>query len=267
MVAGLGALPAPTFFRLMSTEETYDRQLALYQSKPTVERALDRFTEKVYEVETVDELIEDFETRQFLTQAFGIEGDLANSVGFLKRILTDDLGAEDALVYRMNDQRFLKMASDLRLDQGLETIRDPVSLAFIRAQYETVGLEQEVGQENLGVREAMYFRRSVGEIDNAFQILADNVLRTVVFGTLQIPDEVAFQDIDKQAAIIEARLDLEDLKDEEFVDNFLNRYLLQQEPTGTDATAGVASLIQPLFFDDTGVAAPVIYSLDVNLLI
>ncbi|MCB9959499.1 MAG: DUF1217 domain-containing protein [Rhodospirillaceae bacterium] len=267
MLYGLGGLSAQNLYLLVNTDDVYQRQLNIYKRQPVVERALDKFTEKVYSVETVDELLNDYESRQFLTQAYNIEGDLANSVAFLKRILTDDLSGEDSLAYRMNDQRFLKMATDLRLDRGLETIRDPVYLAKIRTQYQEIGLEREMGDQNLAVREAMYFKRSIGEVENAYQILADNALRAVVFGVLEIPAEVAYQDIDKQAKIITDRIDLADLKDPDFVENWVNRYLLAEDMENPLQTTGIAATIQPLYFNESGKYEPTIYTLDVNLLI
>ena len=267
MIVGVSGLSAQNMYRLLNTEEGYERQLDLYKNDPQVDRAIERFTTKVYEFTTVDELLEDYEARHFLAQAYNIEGDVVDSVAFIKRILTDDLSAEDALVYRMNDQRFIKMASDLRLDQGLLDLRNPVYLAQIQNQYYEVGLEQAMGDQNLAVREAMYFKRTAGEITNAYQILADNALRAVVFGELQIPPEVAYQDVDKQAALITERLNLEDFQDPDYVDDFVMRYLLRQDAASFDATSGMASLVQPLVFDDSGVLSNPIYSLDVNLIV
>ena len=267
MLAGLSSLSAMNFYGLMQTEEGYNRQREIFETQPTVERAKDRFLEKALNARSVEEFVDDFEVRQYLTQAYGLEGDLAASPAFIKQVLTEDLGKEDALVYRLNDQRFLKMASDLRLDQGLENIQDPLTIAFVNDKYETVGLEQAVGNENLAVREALYFKRTIGEVETPFQILADNPLRAVVFGVLGIPAEVAYQGVDKQAEAITDRIDIEDFQDPEYVENFISRYLITAD-SQTDQTGGMASLIQPLSLNGSGsLSDPVIYSLDVNLLV
>jgi hypothetical protein len=65
------------------------------------------------------------------------------------------------------------------------------------------------------------------------------VLRAVVTGGLRLPQEIALQSVDKQKALIEARVDIADFKDPDFVEKFARRYVILKDAEG--AQAGFAS--------------------------
>ena len=75
-------------------------------------------------------------------------------------------------------------------------------------------LEVETGQQNEGVRLALYFARKAPTITNAFEILGDKALLQVfqtTFSTFR--QQMSNLDIDRQAKLVEDKLDLTDLKD------------------------------------------------------
>ena len=244
MILPVSGMPAQVAFT--TTVERWDEHLENFQEQPTIQRSVDKFLERLGEIESAEELIDDFELRTFLLQSYNIDESLHNSVGLLKRVLLDDLEAEDAMVYQMEDPRFVKMATDLRLDVGLDVVKSVDGQTAIIQNYFTIGLEMDLGDQNMAIREALYFRRTVGETENAFQILGDNALRAVVFGAFNIPKEVSYQDIEKQAALIEQHVEIDRLSEPDYVQELLDRYLIRTDsasgPSGYNA--GVVSLFQ-----------------------
>jgi hypothetical protein len=74
------------------------------------------------------------------------------------------------------------------------------------------------------VRLALYFERKADEIDGAFDILGDQALSQVARTALGLPDGLAAADIDRQAEILDERLDYESFRDPEALDRFLTRF-------------------------------------------
>ena len=264
MEVGGSGLPARLLYA--STTSQWDRRVSDYQEQPTVQRSVDTFLERIQQVESPEELIDDYEMRVFILQAYNIDEELHDATGLLKRVLLDDLEGEDALVFQLQDQRFLKMATDLRLDQGLDVVQSVDGQTALIDQYYTIGVEMDLGDQSATVREALYFRRNIGEVENAYQILSDNALRTVVFDAYSIPKEVAYLDVEKQAAIIEDKLDLDRVGEDDFVESVIDRFLFARESAEgglSGAAAGVVSLFQPV--QGYGGGMPT-YQIGVNML-
>jgi hypothetical protein len=108
-------------------------------------------------------------------------------------------------------------------------------------------LEQDAGAKSEGTRLALYFERKAAEIESPYGILADTALLKVVQTALRIPAATGTMDIDRQAELIESRLDLADLKDPEKLDAFLARFaVLWDLDNGAPAASSPAlALFQP----------------------
>ena len=112
------------------------------------------------------------------------------------------------------DRRYRDFAETFNFARYGET-----ATAFTRTQQGTADLyvrqtmEINAGNENEGVRLALYFQRKAPELSSVYSILADRALLEVVQTALSIPPEASFQSIDRQAEEISKRIDLEDFKD------------------------------------------------------
>src|SRR5690606_36041433 len=89
-----------------------------------------------------------------------------------------------------------------------------------------------------------------GSIKNAFNILSDPALATVVRTALGLPDAVGQADIDVQARMLEDRLDFADFKDPDALGKFLSRFSAMYElKTGGSRPSPVSVLLsQPVEF-------------------
>ena len=212
-----------------------------------VERDIEYFKENIGKIENADELLDDFRLKKFVLEAFGLEEDLYKDA-FVKRILTDDLEGDDALAYRMIDPRYVEMATALRLDTGSSILKDASAMGEVGARWLVNGFEKDLGEQNPALREAMYFRRKAPKIENMYQVLSDKALRHVVMKVAGLPDQMASQPVEKQAAALEKRINVEDLKDPNYVDDLMRQFLvIEDAQAGTGSIdAGIASLFQPI---------------------
>jgi hypothetical protein len=58
---------------------------------------------------------------------------------------------------------------------------------------------------------------------------------------LGLPKEIALQSIETQKALIDARVDIEDFKDPEYVDKFVRRFLILKDQADIEAGYGLSA--------------------------
>ena len=245
-----------------SLQHSQPEQFAAYQDRPQVQRELDYFMENIGKVQTADDLLNDYQLKTFVLEAFGLEEDI-NKDAFIKRIISDDLEGEDALAYRMVDTRYAELATALRLDTGNSILQDSDAMGELAARWLVNGFEKDLGEQNISVREALYFQRKAPEIVNMYQVLGDRALREVAMTVAGLPDQMANQPIEKQAAELEKRINIEDFNDPDYVDNLMRQYLAIKDAENGDGSqgSGIAALFQPLSGESTGI------SIGINLLV
>jgi hypothetical protein len=97
-------------------------------------------------------------------------------------------------------------------------------------------MESDAGEQNEGVRLALYFQRKAPGVTSPLNILADKALFQVVRTALGLPDSMAQADIDLQSAMITRRLDVADLQDPKKVDKLLAQFAAMYDVNNNPAT-------------------------------
>lgn len=224
-----GGISQPAFPIYQALTQSRDKQFASFEKQPVVQREAAYFLEKAGKVETVDEFLADRRLMSVALSAFGLEEEI-NFLGRMNKVLTEFTEDEDSLVNKLIDPRYKEIAEAFQFDilgtfnLGLTSFRNEIV-----AKYKTNEFEKFLGEQNPALREVEYFRRNAHKIENTFNILGDKVMREVVTFGLQLPQEIALQSVDKQKALIDKRVDIEDFKDPEFVDKFIKRYLILKD--------------------------------------
>lgn len=242
---GGNSMPGQLLFN--SLTKTQAQQFEAFQKEPLIERDLNYFMDNIGKVETAEELLDDYRLKKFVLEAFGLEEDL-NKDAFIERILTDDLEGEDALAYRMVDNRYAELATALRLDTGNSILQDTGAMGELAARWLVNSFEKDMGEQNANVREAMYFRRKAPDIANMYQILGDKALREVVMTVSGLPAQMVNQPIEKQAEALESKINLDEFKDPDYVDNLMRQYLaIKDAENGANTIdSGIVNLFQPI---------------------
>jgi len=226
-LVGGGGLPAFTIYQ--SLVKTRDARLEQFQKSPLIDKEVQYFLEKVGDVETVDDFLSDRRLMKVALSAFALEDELQYPAR-IKAILTEPLEDKDSLVNKLIDPRYKEIATFFdfaaRGTSKLKLIsfRNDVVDRFLTNEF-----EKDLGNQNPALREAEYFRRKIGGAENTFNILGDKVLRSVVTFTLGLPELIVLQSIDKQKALIDARVKIEKFQDPEFVEEFIQRFLIKRD--------------------------------------
>ena len=85
-------------------------------------------------------------------------------------------------------------------------------------------LESNQGKSDPGVELALYFQQNAPNITNAYDILANKNLLTVVQTALGISPLTSEEDIDTQANMISSKLNVSDFQDPTKLQNFIERF-------------------------------------------
>lgn len=190
----------------------------------TARRETEYFRETIGEVKSIDDLLDDPRLLDYALRAFRIEG-LELSRAALANILEGGVTDPDSPANRHKDENVAKFAAAFDFAAlGERTTSHIAARDDTTSFYMRQTLEENAGQQNEGVRLALYFERKAPEIKSYYDILGDVALGTVVRTALGLPDSMAQADIDRQVATIKKRIDIEDFKDPEKLGKFLSRF-------------------------------------------
>lgn len=236
-------------YRLITRD--LERSLGRIEEQPVVSRETAYYRENIGNVKSIEEFVADERLFRYAMKAFGLE-DMAYAKAFMVKALKEGVDDEDAFVNRLSDKRykeFVETFNFARYGEETTTFYSPTTGTVEKYVRQT--LEEDAGKQNQGVRLALYFQRKAGGLKSYYEILADPALSQVVRTALGFPPALAQADIDKQAEMIKARLDLEDLKDPEKLEEFLQRFTTLWEidnPSYSPANSIAALFTQPAEF-------------------
>lgn len=224
--------------------DRYLDQSAEFSSSET-----DYYLSNISEIESIDEFIGDSRIFDFALKSFWLED--ANPE-FIRELLEKGAGIIDSVADELDDIQEKSLRSfaetfNFKLHGAEATTFESTRQGTVDL-YMRETLEIDAGEQNQGLRLALYFERKASGITSALSILADKALTKFAQTALGIPAMSSTQDIDKQAAEIEKRLDIEDLKDPEKLDKLILRFTTMWElENPSEATAAPNVLIgQPL---------------------
>ncbi|MEO1142008.1 MAG: DUF1217 domain-containing protein [Pseudomonadota bacterium] len=235
-------MDAVTTYRLFAANA--DRALERISTSPQVSRDVEYYRENIGSVKTAEELVSDPRLLNFALRAYGLE-DLSYARALIQKVLEEGTDDKEALANKLTDPRYKELVEVFNFNKFSEA-----TTSFDRAQqgvidrYYQQTLELEAGQQNTGARLAIYFERKAAEIETPLELLADKALIQVVRTALAIPEQTGLLDLDRQSELISSRLDIEDLKDPEFVRDFTNRFLALWD-LNNPANVSVPPLISP----------------------
>ena len=204
--------------------DNLDVNLQHVKEQPFVSREVDYYLENIGNIKNYDDFISDKRLFNFAMKAFGLE-DMSYAKAFMKKVLKEGVTSDTAFANSLSDQRYAEFAKTFDFNTFEEA-----TTTFTKAQQGVVDkylrqtFEEQAGDQNQGVRLALYFQRKADSIDNFYAVLADTALSKVVYTALGLPDSIASADIDKQVEMISKRIDIETLGDPEKLDKLLQRF-------------------------------------------
>jgi hypothetical protein len=230
-----------TSYRLLASD--LPRSIARVSEEPLVARETAYFRETVGNIKSIDEFMADDRVYRYALKAHGLE-DMTYAKAFIRKVLTEGVANDDSFANKLADTRYKEFAQAFNFET-----HGAAATSFDAAQQKTIDkymrqtLEESAGADNNGVRLALYFERMAPRLENTYEILADEALAEVVRTSLNLPDEFAATDIDKQAAYFEDQFSLADFKDPaklgDFIDRFTTLWEMKNPSQGTLDTSAI----------------------------
>ncbi len=232
-----------TSYQLITKDLT--KSIDRVEQQPVVARETKYYLDNIEKVKSVKEFVGDSRLFRYAMKAFGLE-DMAYAKAFMVKALDGGLADKDAFANKLTDKRYAEFVATFNFaDKGETVTQSPAAKQGTVDKYMRQTLEADAGEQNKGVRLALYFERKASSITNAYQLLADKALREVVYTALGLPASFANADIDKQAALIEKRLDIKSLQKPEALTKFINRFTTMWEIE--NPTTNTQSMVLSLF--------------------
>ncbi|MFK7902424.1 MAG: DUF1217 domain-containing protein [Nitratireductor sp.] len=230
-------------YKLFASDTT--TSLERIKEKPLVERNVEYYKENITSIKTADDLIDNNQIFGLITSAYGME-DMSYAKGFFKRLLKEGTDDPGSMANTLSDARYLEFAEDFNFLRTGEatTAFDKVTVGVIDKYYQQ-SLEVEAGEQNDGVRLAMYFERKAEEITSGYSILADAALLKFVQTTFNLPSQMSYQDLDTQVEMMAEKFDIADLSDPDKVKDLVDRFLVNWDFQNPDTVAISPLISQP----------------------
>jgi hypothetical protein len=227
------------------------------------------YSEKMMSIQTASEFINDDRLVNIVLTAYGIDPDSVDS-DFLKQVFSSDLSDKNSFVNQQPDTVWAEILGTFNFDEAgklsddFQTgIQSRGKLLETENMYTRQSLEEIQGEDNAGVRLALYFERMSASITSAYDILGDTALLEFFRVSYQLPDSFSNLDVDKQAALVEKYMDLEDLKDPEKVSDLVERFTVMYDLQNSDASSSALSILTGNS-QSAGISADLLYSLSQN---
>lgn len=189
-----------------------------------IKRETEYFLANIRGKKSADEFVRDSRLFAYAMTAFGLK-DMIYGKAFMRKVLAEGVDGEKSFALQLADGRFRDFAEAFNFARYGAT-----ATAFDRAQQGTVDrylriqLEAEAGSKDEGVRLALYFARKAPQITSVYGLMADAALYRVARTALGLPQAFSSVDIDRQAAVISAKLEVDGFKDGAKLDKFITRF-------------------------------------------
>ncbi|MBW7972166.1 DUF1217 domain-containing protein [Bradyrhizobium sp. BR 10289] len=215
------------------TRLTKDMSKSMTQvaTEPDVSRETDYFLSHIGNVKTIDDFLGDYRLYSYAMKAYGLS-DMTYAKAFMRKVLTEGVSDSNSFANKLSDTRYRQFATAFNFaalgDQATSTTAATTGTA---TQYVTQTMEEQAGDQNEGLRLALYFTRKASSITTGYQILADKALTQVVQTAMGWSSTISSSDIDAQAKLITDKIDLTDFQDPAKVTKFVQRFAAMWDAT------------------------------------
>lgn len=218
---------------ILNTAKSYVIEKSRFGTEEDKKKATEEskyYSSEVEKLKTLDSLLSNRRLVDFVLVASGLDPEKVTT-DYLRQIFESDFSDADSPINTdPNTAIYKELVSSYNFDKDGNLARPEVGIQTKRGLLETEdlylnqSLEEQKGEDNAGVRLALYFRRQASGIGSAYDLLADSALLQVVRTAFSIPEAMASADVDVQYAYINRVLKIEDLHDPEKLDKLLIRF-------------------------------------------
>jgi hypothetical protein len=233
---------------LARAEANSTKDIAQTAAEPQVAKDIATFRAAVASAKTPAALLQNPTVLKVILTANGL-GDETSFTALAQKALLSNTSDTSSLADQLPNTAWKSTAATLDFaNSGLSVIQNTSVLDTIANGYAEVLWRQSLDASTPGLSNALTFRSEASTVTSVDQILADPTLRTVVLTALGIPPQIAVQDIGAEEKAISSRLDVSQFQDPQFVNQFAQRYLVQNNLADSDSASASNSILSSFGF-------------------
>jgi len=200
------------------------RTQSLIQNDVQVKRETEYYLANISKVKTIDDFVNNQRVFSYAMKAYGLD-DMIYAKAFMKKLLKEGVTASGAMANKMTNPLYKEFAKAFDFaGKGEEATSQASATTEAVSKYYQQTLEAKEGQDNEGVRLALYFKRKASSVTSTMGLLADKALLKFVQTTFNISEGTSKANIDLQVRNLEKFIKVEDLKDPKKVDKLILRF-------------------------------------------
>jgi hypothetical protein len=238
-------------------KKTMDTQTAAFEKSPEIVSDTEYFAANIGEIDSAEELVNDFRLLKVALGAYGLDDDVYNKF-FVQKILDEGTLTTDALANKLTDTKYKEMSADFGFgDFSTPSTKLSTFAGEIIEKYNERQFEISVGQQDENMRLALNLERELSIIANNdaspdtmwFSVLGSEPLRTVFETALGLPENFASLDLDRQVDELRGRVqnfmgdgEITQFSDPENLEKLNQRFLLmsQMQSFGVQSSSQIA---------------------------
>ncbi|MFI5010886.1 MAG: DUF1217 domain-containing protein [Hyphomicrobiales bacterium] len=250
-----------TYASFQSINGNLTTSLASTAAEPAVANQTQYYLANIGKVKTIDAFLNNYNLFSYAMKAYGLE-DMTYAKGLMRQVLQGGITDPHSPANTLTDPRYKAFATAFNFAaDGAATTSSAAAQGGTVSQYVRQTLEDDAGNQNQGVRLALYFQRMAPTIKTAYNILADPALLKVVQTALDIPAASSAQDIAIQAQTISSQLNIADLQNPTKLQAFIQRFTALYDLGNSSATSSPANAALLIGQGLTGISTDLLQSL------
>jgi hypothetical protein len=235
----------------LSIANNLPKMQAMTAKNPAVQTASAYYAANIGKVTSVDDFVGNYRLLSYALDAFGLSTQI-NSTALIKQVLEGGVTNPNSLANTLPQWKAFATAFNF-VGNGAASISTPAAVATTESDYVEQTLENNQGQQDVGVQLALYFNRVAPTVTSEYGILADKNLLNVVETIFGLPTAFSAENIDVQAKSLSNLLPLSDLTNPKQLQQLTERFTAEYDATynspGSTATpltvAGSSSALTP----------------------
>jgi hypothetical protein len=238
-------------------QRTEARQIEALRKDSIVQRSTTYLRENIDKVRSPEALVKDYRLLSGVLSAFGLENDISNKA-FIRKILESDPADQKALVNRLSDKRYLRMAQTIGTGGTPAELADRLTEAFVTREHErrVGGAHEELRLAMNGRRELQQFAgRTASDRTLWYEVMGNPPLRKLMEGALGLSRSLGKLPVERQNQEFMAAAQrtfgttslaalAEPARTEKVIQNYLARSQLTESPVANRYSAAM-SLLAP----------------------
>lgn len=222
---------------------------ALAAAKKQATTDADYFKENIVKVKTAADFLGDKKLVSFVLEAKGLDPKDYDSA-LLKKAFAADPDDKKSILNDPANAKLKDIVMAFNFDQKGNLVRSGVgdaqsdsSLATTNSLYLHQTLEQQQGEQNDGVRLALYFQRKAPDISSIYDLMGDKALFQVITTTFSLPSAISSMDVDQQAALLKHFVNIKDLQDPDKLNRLIQRFTAMYDQTTKSTQSPALSIL------------------------